>query len=265
MTLDVGALYKKSTDLCTNELKQFTRHLRQSLLDAGVDQRVVDGAIRKTLQARNAPDHFAKGCLRIINKHSPTTNRMNRGIDTIGRLIIQYCFFRAPEHKMIWPEYSQKDQRAREVFVKDIMPRPLMRYFLVTVRGTIPELNSFETSSMLFGEENQTQEERKEFVNELINEFHEGEDSNAKDKWEMIYEDDRFKRIALDLISDIRRKIEQFGHDRYLRIIENLRKRDPDKIDINAMHRVFTIDDVRQIDESLWAAEDYLAHSLNQR
>lgn len=262
MTLDMGAICQQARKLSIIQLKQFSQELRQILLSSGIDKRIVDDALKTAIKSSNNRKEFYDECLNAFSKLTCDSHRCKRGTDAIGRILVEYCFFRAPDKRMIWPEYSPKDLQARKEFVEDIIPRPLMRYFLVSVRGSISELNKFEASSVLFGKENQIHEERKAVVDKLIRDFT-GSHDNISTAWEAIYEDSTFKRIALDIVSDIRRKIEQFGHERYLRILENFRQRDPDRKGINVMHRSFSIEDARQIGECLWTAEGYLVNSLD--
>lgn len=261
MTPDMGAICQQARKLSIIQLKEFSQELRQILLSSGIDRRIVDNALKTAIKSSNNSEKFYDDCINAFNKITCGSRRCKRGTDAIGRLLVEYCFFRAPEIQMIWPEHSPKDQQARKEYVEGIIPRPLMRYFLVSVRGSIAELNKFTASSVLFGKENRVHEERKALVDKMIQDLT-GEHGSVSIAWDAIYEDNNFKRIALDLISDIRRKIEQFGHERYLRILENFRQRDPDRKGINVMHRSFSIEDTRQIGECLWTAEGYLVNAL---
>ncbi len=137
-----------------------------------------------------------------------------------------------------------------------------MRYFLISVRGSIPEIDQFESSSVLFGEDNEPHKIRKTLVNDLLEEFRSKNPNTEKLNWEEIYLDSRFQKIALEIIGDIRRKMNQFGVERYLKILENFRQRDPAQKGINKMQRHFIVADAEQIDEALWTAESSLAQII---
>ncbi len=260
MPLDTKTLCKLTKKLSNEQLKQFTKEIRDSLLSAGIDQKLVDTSLKKAIKTVQESSSLESDCEVLLEKlKTNASHKDNRGIDSIGRVLVEYCFSRTPETKMIWPENSDQDIKAREVFVEGVIPRPLMRYFLVSVRGTIPQLNKYKASSVLFGKENEAHEQRKEFVDALVAEFRTNSCSDHSQTWTAIYDDERFQRIALELIGEIRRKIEQFGLERYVRILENLHQRDPEKTSVNAMERPFNLADAKQIEEALWAAERNLA------
>lgn len=263
MNLDQEHIFNKIVKLNNIQLKLYTKALRSSLLKAGVDQGLVDSALKSSIQHLKETSSFQSDCQKTLcGENGKECPKDKRGIDSIGRILVEYCFIRTPEKRMIWPESSEQDKKARKVFTQEIIPRPLMIYFLISVRGTIPKLNKFEASSVLFGEENKTHEERKEYVDSLVEEFNTSTTSNVSTKWNQIYSDSRFQAAARDLIGDIRRKIGEFGLERYLLIIENLRQRDPESKRSNRMQRAFTIEDVKQLEDALWMAEEALAKPL---
>lgn len=263
MEFEVEHLCKKIRKVNNQQLKDYTKLLRKFLLHEGIEQHLVDKALKSAIQAFQKSPPFEDLCLKAMcSAQDKTCLKGKRGIDAIGRILVQFCFFKVPKTKMVWPQSSLKDKEARKKYVPGIIPRPLMSYFLVSVRGSIPELNNFEASSVLFGEENQAHEERKRLVNALVKEFDSSDPLQTKNKWETIYSDQRFQDIARDLIGDIRRKIEEFGLERYLRILENLRQRDPDKNNQYSMRRPFNLEDIKQLEEALWAAEEALAKPL---
>ncbi|MDC0336112.1 hypothetical protein OAN24_04355 [Pseudodesulfovibrio sp.] len=245
------------------QIMLFTHIIRQQLLDAGVDRQLLEKTVKTAVKAFRQKQTYDKDCATALQDMSANSSgKEHRGIDSIGRILVEYCFCRTPDTQLIWPEESEEDTQARISFTEGIIPRPLMQYFLVTVRGTVPQLNKFEADSILFGKENAAHEDRKKQVDALVHEFDNLNESGSKIKWKAIYMDSRFQAIALELIGDIRRKIEQFGHERYLRILENLRQRDPDRKGINAMDRPFSLDDAKQLDEALWSAERGLAQNM---
>lgn len=248
-------------NISNQQLKRFTQLIRRHLTEVGFDQTQLDHALKKAVKAFKEDENFKTECNRVVNTiHTQANSQENRGIDSIGRVLVEYCFFKTPDKKMIWPEGSKQDDESRKSYVKGVTPRPLMRYFLVSIRGSIPQLNKFEASSVLFGEENTAHEQRKKYVDDLIKEFVAPNQTGKRTvNWNAVYADNRFRQVALELIGDIRRKIQQFGLERYLRILENFRQRDPDRTGINIMERPFSIEDAKQLESALWAAEETLA------
>lgn len=261
MESQITRICKLTKRVGNKQVMLFTQIMRQHLLGAGIDQQALEKALKNAVKQFRKEQTFDADCVAELSTMENQSNaKAHRGIDSMGRILVEYCFCRTPETKLIWPDKSEKDTEARISFIEGVIPRPLIRYFLVTVRGTIPNLNKFEAASILFGEENVAHEERKEFVDKLVKEF--GGNDSADSKWEAIYNDPRFQSIALELIGDIRRKLEHFGLERYLKILENLRQRDPEKKSLNEMQRPFYLADAKQLDEALWAAERNLAQSL---
>jgi len=245
-----------------NQLKLYTKILRQTLLDAGIAKETTDHALKQAIIKFNKEKTLSASKTLPISHITSANDKENRGIDSIGRILVEFCFIKSPKTKMIWPDNSVQDQTARKKFTQGIIPRPLMRYFLISVRGSIPKIDQFESSSVLFGEDNEPHIIRKTLVNDLLEEFHSKNPNTEKLNWEEIYLDSRFQKIALEIIGDIRRKMNQFGVERYLKILENFRQRDPAQKGINKMQRHFIVADAEQIDEALWTAESSLAQII---
>lgn len=260
MEFDESTFCKLAQKMSTKQLMVFTQAVRTSLIEAGLETKLVEGALKQAIKTVRANNTLEVECSKLFTNSANQQGKENRGIDSIGRILVEHCFFRSQETKMVWPEGSDQDNTSRETFTEGVIPRPLMRYFLISVRGTIPQLNKFEAGSVLFGEENIEHEKRKQYVEEVIAEFKDSQ--SAKINWEKVYEDQRFQKLSLDLIGDIRRKVEQFGLERYLKILDNLHQRDPERSSINNMSRPFSLEDVKQIDEALWAAEGALAQNI---
>lgn len=245
-----------------DQIARFLHLLRQNLIAAGVDRTRFDQSVEISLRQLLAPPSADPTFSRQPDDSGLMEN--SRGIDSLGRILVEFCFMRSTDTPMIWPENSEQDTTARKMFTREYIPRPLMRYFLASVRGAIPQLDNFEADSILLEEENDTHSQRVLHINELLEDFKGpfGEGESAID-WPAIYADPRFQNITLELIRDIRHKIEQFGLEHFLHILENYRQHDPDSKGTNAMQRPFTLNDAKQIDEALIAAESALAHILN--
>lgn len=243
------------------QLLLFTKIVRSHLLNAGVDKQLLEKTLKEAVVDFRKTQTYDTDCTEALSTIH-TNAKENRGCDSIGRILVELCFIQNPQHRMVWPENSERDTQARISFTENVIPRPLMRYFLVSVRGSIPELDNFEAESVLFGQENAVHEERKAYVDKLLKEYATSSNGTCTLEWKAIYEDVRFKKIALELIGEIRRKIDQFGTKRYLRIIENIQQKDPDKTRKNSMERAFTIDDILLIDDALWTAEGTLAQII---
>lgn len=235
------------------KLQEFTRLLRKNLIESGVDEALFDNAADATtleLQIQESQSSIIDRTLRSYE---------NRGIDTVGRIVVEYCFIRSAQGKMIWPEYSDEDTMARWQFSETVLPRPLMRYFLVSVRGTVDDIDDFTSDSFLFADNPDGIDDIRKTFGDLIESFKGpfGSGESSVD-WQAVYEDKRFKKLAHDLVKNMRERMNQNGLEEYLHCLEEYRKQDPKKEEINLMQRPFTLEDAHQIDEALQSAEKTL-------
>lgn len=263
MEFNVETVCRLTKRIGNKQLMTYSQILRNNLLEAGIDRSLAEDILKRSIKEFRRLETYIPSCHTALEGLSQTCSiddTRNRGIDPIGRIVVKYCFNRTSETRILWSDDSEQDNKSREVFTEGVIARPLMRYFLVSVRGTMYDLNKFEAGSVLFGTENTIQEERKSYIDEILKEFSEPETETID--WKRAYQDSRLQKLALELIGEIRRKIAKFGHDRYLRILDNFHQRDPDNKGINAMHRSFTPEDIQQIDDALWSAEEALADKL---
>ncbi len=164
-------------NLGTKQLKLFTKILRKHLFEQNIPLSIVDNAIKQAIVEFRDQESFATDCAKAISKDlSDSRPKENRGIDSIGRILIEFCFFRSPKTKMIWPENSEQDQMARESFSKILFH---LSVFLLTTLS----IDHFEASSVLFGEENSIHEQRKDLVTQLITEFESSNSNEGKIDW----------------------------------------------------------------------------------
>lgn len=257
MEIELSTVTRITKKLNNRQLHQYSEILQRRLIDAGIAPEVVLEVIKGAVQELRLNDTFALECAQAFEGVAKATAVPDeqRVIDRVGRILVEYCFFRIPETKLIWPEGATEDKQSREKFTPGVLPRPLMRYFLISVRGAIPELDQFDANSILFGVDNAEHEELKKHVDALIDKIETNTRTNKATLWEAVYSDVRFQRIALKLIKETRVKLESLGLEHYLRIIHNLRQRDPEKTRVNTMKRPFILEDVQMIDDALREAE----------
>lgn len=236
------------------KLQTYTQILRENLIKAGVDPQLFDEQAQTAnleLQLRESEESIASKVLR---------SEENRGIDSVGRLVVEYCFVRSTNGQMIWPEYSDEDTMARWQFSDNVLPRPLMRYFLISMRGTINEIDGFKTSPFLYEETPEQvtniQQTLGEFIEEFKGPFGTGE--SAID-WADLYNDPRSQQIALNLVQNMLSQIKTIGLEAYLNRLVEYREQDPRKTEHNLMQRPFTLEDAQQITHALEAAEKQLS------
>lgn len=253
----VRSLIKKAGD---EHLKLFIQTVRQCLFQAGRDKTELDEILKKSFNIVRMKGVFEVNCTQLLELFcKDTPSKEQRELDCIGRILVEYCFIRTPERTILYPEDSPQDDKARKEFVENVIPRPLMHYFLVSVRGSIPQLDGFKAESILFGAENAIHEAQLRQAKEISEEYRDKAASGMNINWDAVYADIRFQRIILKLVGEIRRKIEELGNDRYLRVLENYKQRDQNSKGLNTMHRPFVAADVQLLEEALWNAEKMLA------
>lgn len=235
------------------KLQKYTDLLRKKLVEEGVEPALIDNAAQVTtleLQVQGVDQSILEQTLRYEE---------NRGIDTVGRILVEYCFIKPPTGRMIWPEYSDQDTLARWEFSEEVLPRPLMRYFLVSVRGTIEAIDGYSSESMLFEDTPNRLESIHQTIGELIEDFKGpfGSGDSAID-WQEVYEDAHFQKLALDLITNLRTMLSERGKEAYLSRLESYRQQDPNNTGSNLMQRPFSTEDVQQIAVALEKAETTL-------
>lgn len=257
------SMVKYAVDIKIGQLEHFLQTVRKNLYEFGIDVDAFDEAVLITTNELNA-SHTKQTIFTVTEGTSdPSSDGECRGIDCLGRILVEYCFFLIPETQLIWPENSEPDLNARKTFTPDAIPRPLMRYFLASVRGSIPLLDNFAATSILSDDNNEKHGKRMAYLTALLDEFKGpfGSGESAID-WDAVYSDRRFQQIALELIGDLRLKTEQLGHENYARLLENFRHQDSDRTGVNAMQRAFTSKDTKQIDKALAAAKEALAQAV---
>ncbi len=236
------------------KLREFTRLLRKNLKEVGVDGDIFDNAAQATsleLQIEEAQQSITQSALQSYE---------NRGMDTVGRIVVEFCFVRSAQGKMIWPEYSDEDTMARWQFSDAVVPRPLMRYFLVSVRGSIDEIDGFTSDSFLFEDNPDKIASIRQQIGDLIEDFKGpfGSGESSVD-WQAVYEDQRFQELALSLVTQMRERVNEQGLETYLNRLEEYRQIDPQNEETNLMQRPLTIEDASQIDRALEAAQIFLS------
>lgn len=248
-----GKIGRLADRVSSELLALYNTLLRQNLINAGVDGAVFDDVSHTTmleLQVQQASSGIVNQVLR---------SEEDRGIDSIGRIVTEFCFVKTPTGSMLWPEFSDKDTMARWQFELGVLPRPLLRYFLISVRGSIDNLDGFSAPSFLFSDSPGTIETLRRDISLLLDEFKGpfGTGDSAVD-WEDVYQDKRVRKLANDLIKKMNRRIANTGMESYLDTLVGYHDADPNKNKGNLMQRSISIEDVRQIKTALEQAETQL-------
>lgn len=254
-------LSEQSTQLAQRvsqmKLALYTRLLRKNFLDIGVDESTFD----TIAQATNLELAIQESEEKLLER--ALSNLDSRGIDMLGRLIVEYCFVRTDVGRMIWPVYSNQDTSARWHHISEVLPRPLMRYFLVSLRGPLSAIDGYSATPFFFENTPEFLEEAHEVINQGIEKYRGpfGSGESAID-WPSLYEDPQFLRLGLDIISAMRKQLAEAGPEAYMERLEDYRVRDPESEAKNLMQRPFSQEDFDQIAEALDNAEQRLLQAM---
>ncbi|NJB67310.1 hypothetical protein GGQ74_000950 [Desulfobaculum xiamenense] len=239
-------------------MKLFVRHVAQRLAHAGLSAPDIEQALHAALEDYLKDSDFERECRITATRH--TNERLaqeNRGRDGMGRLIVEYAFIRAEGGPLVHPEDSEQDSLAREALVTGVLPRPVMRYFLISVRGTVRGIDGFESDSLLFGKDCASYRLGCATLETILVEFRStGRDGRSSVDWSTIYDDRRVRRLGHEFIREIADTLTTLGEEHYQRILENIRQRDPERTATNHMTRTIARADVELIMSALRSALD---------
>lgn len=254
-------LCQSSRRLVLHQVLRFAKQLRATLLDMGVDTTLLNEAMRKSVREFKNDERLQHDCALIVHDLLHLENNEYKVIDYLGRLLVEYCFIQTASGCLVYPRNSKEDIQARKEFTHGVIPRPLMRYFLVSVRGTIKGLDNFTAESLFFGCDNKMHQESLGVIMEVLKDYEVAKPTGgSRFDWHSAYEDQRLKSIALKLILHIRKRIQELQTARYLRIITNIQQTDPDaKGGDNMMDRAFRSEDIREVRFALDAAVHWLS------
>jgi hypothetical protein len=209
-------------------------------------------------------DTFKHECAQVMNDILEAYLRPSeRNKDVLGRLLLEYGVVRSFKRQVIFPDGSPQDDQAREEFVKGVFARPLLRYFLVSVRGSLDKVDDFDAKPVLFGTENEAMARRKEELEGIVEEhtttYKYGKQSTD---WPAMYEDERCKTIGLETLDELLGSMRALGPQRYLNILNNIRANDRSGEERTRMNRLFQLNDVRQLLAALGRGQERLQREL---
>ncbi|MGE4299480.1 MAG: hypothetical protein AB7E47_15800 [Desulfovibrionaceae bacterium] len=247
------------------QMQLFARLMKRALHEQGVDKDTIGRAWQATLAQYKEMSRIKRECAFAVDEALHLYELPGTTVrDIMGRVVVEFCLIRSGDSRLIFPEKTREDDEARAAFTPGVIPRPFMRHFLVSVRGTIEGLDGFQAKSMLFGEGNELYEECRAALSGYIARHTKGgDDGGSTVLWLDVYEDPDVKRVALRFVGEVHRRIAALGAERYLRIIENIRQQDPERNTVSAMGREFVDDDMEQLLGALERGERMLRKELD--
>ncbi|MEF2145944.1 MAG: hypothetical protein V3573_10895 [Desulfovibrionaceae bacterium] len=262
---DVSKLiYDLALNACRKQVLVFSKELKTKMLEIGMEREAINNVIGTAFKGYSTMETFkAESSSALLSILEAYLRPSNRGRDPLGRLLVEYGIIRPYRKQVLFPDGSSQDEAARKQFVKGVVARPVLRYLLVAVRGSIPGLDDFFAKPVFFSEHNEAMRERKSDLESLIEEFtsHYNYGKTSAD-WHALYADERSMRLGYELLTDVLDNIRTLGPERVLKILNNIQNSDKSESERTAMHRLFHVNDVKQILAAFTRGQAMLAAGL---
>lgn len=244
------ALSKISHCECRKLLFSFVNVARKRLLDQGLDDARIHAGLRLAMEDF-ASDCFATNqeCTHLVLETLENfICAQEESGDIIGRILFHFIFGSPTGGGLVHEDGSELDEKARREFTPGVIPRPLMRYFLICVRGSVDGIDAFNSLPVLFGSNYEFIEQRTQAALELAQDYRMTEDSEASPiYYPGFFLDRRVQIYAYEFLIEIARRMEELPEDRLLMIFDNLQSKQRRCVNAVEMNRRFTIDDIRQL------------------
>lgn len=257
-------IYELALKACRKQVLVFSKELKQKMTSLGMERPVIEDIIRAAFQGYSTMETFKlESSSQMLSILDAYLRPSNRGRDSIGRIFTEYGICRSYKKQILFSDGTRQDDAARQNFIKGVIPRPLLRYFLVAVRGSIAGLDNFSAKPVFFSAHNESMQERKEDLRGLVAEFTtEYNYGKTSTDWHALCDDTRSKNIGFDLLSDVLEQTNSLGAERILKIVNNIQNSDKSGDERTAMKRSFSLSDIKQLLFSLNRGRQLLAEEL---
>lgn len=239
-------VYQKSMAACRNQVLIFARMIKNKLIENGIGKQVAAESVKQGFEGYLNLSTFKQECLNGVNEVlNIYLQPNNRGRDVLGRLMTEYCFVRRPSGQVLFPDESEKDDESRVEYMPGVLPRPLLKYFLVSVRGSIEGVDGFRFMPMLFGFDDPLMEERHQTAFKLLESFRTMHDGGKRvTDWNGMYQHQVSKQLTRHLAAEVLKKVHDLGRQRLLNILNNIQYKDESVSEEPALKRVVVAGDV---------------------
>ncbi|THB65864.1 MAG: hypothetical protein D6E12_11655 [Desulfovibrio sp.] len=246
-------LYKSALRACRNQLLIFAKIVKTSLIEDGMPAVEAAENVKKGFDGYKDLSTFENEFKQNVDKVLVAYLQPNyRGRDPLGRLLVEYAFVRCSSKGIIYPQDSEQDMAACEQFIRGVLPRPIMQYFLISIRGTVDGVDNFKFLPMLFGFDDPAMDERRKVIAEVIEENKKSPvPGKTLTHWKGVYDDERSKRLMLPFMRQVMERMASLGGQRFTNILENIQRKDEAMNDEPRLKRQITGDDLDQIASAL--------------
>lgn len=234
-----------SLKACRAQVLTFAKVLKEIMLAKGVAPPLVEDIVREGFLGYRDMEVFTNSCsntLRdVIAAHLQPSNR---GLDPLGRVLVEFCFVAGEGGPLLHPDGSEADEDCLYDYVEGSLPRPLVRYFLVAVRGSADGVDAFDARPVLFSPDDETLAEARGVVERTVAACRrENAAGRMGTDWGAVYRAADVRAAAARVVDAVIDRAGPLGAERFLKILENIRKQDPEADGVNAMGRHFRTGD----------------------
>lgn len=253
-------LMESSVAACRKQMLAFAKTMRDLFLKKGVSTGLINDAIRQAFDQYKelkeiGPEQFAsvdKALYLYGQPHGLIT-------DPVGMLLTEFALRRS-KPQLLHPHDSPREKQAQETFTKGAIPWPIVRYLLIGVRGSIDYRDPFDSSPLFFGPMNERMNTLRQRADALVKEHTVSfTDGRRSVDWDTLYASPAGVALASELISFVLEGMEVLGPSRLQNILENLRNKDMQSRNSQALTRVVTEQDAAQIIDGFKSAHKILA------
>lgn len=258
-------LTKVSRQECKKQLFTFANMVRRAARDEGLDDAAVGRAIKKALTDYGPTCKGVNAeCMGLVQGAiEDFINAGDHGRDIIGRLLTHYML--QADAGVAMPKAGEDEEEgARQSFLPGVMPRPLLDYFLITVRGSVEGLDPIQSLPLIFGTGMGWLGDKEARLGQIIEDYRiEAPDAGEADEhamaaegattseapiyWEGVFLDNRTRLLALQFFSEIAARIKDLGAEHYAMLLANLESKHRNTHGHTLMQRPFQVEDVAQL------------------
>ncbi|EPR37038.1 hypothetical protein dsx2_0981 [Desulfovibrio sp. X2] len=241
---------------CRQQMLSFAKIMRDLLLAKKVPPAVLNAAIREAFDEYKdlggLPEEAFSALLREIYLYGQPEGLAD---DPLGMILAEHGLRSGGTHRLLHPAGSPKDKAAREAYVKGAVPWPLVRYLLIGVRGTVPHFDPFDSTPLLFGPHNEQLIGLADRAREMADAHRvRFADGRTVVDWQTLYARPECLVLAREFIAFVLKGLDVLGPQRLQNILENLRHRDIQAGNEDALRRQIPEDDAAQLVRGLKTA-----------
>ncbi len=254
------ALLESSVAACRKQMLAFAKTMRDHFMKKGVAPGLINDAIRQAFDEYKELKEIGPEQFSAVSKALYLYGQPHGLIaDPLGMILTEHGLRRGAT-RLLHPRGSAREKAACETFTRGAVPWPLVRYLLIGVRGSVDYRDPFDSSPLFFGPMNEKLNALRRQTESLVAghtvTFTDGR--RAVD-WEVLYEAPACRALAADLVAFVLEGLDVLGPSRLQNFLENLRNRDLQSGNPEALKRAVTEEDAAQIIDGLRSARKRLA------